>query len=127
MIKTIDKEMLDALLEEWSQVKEQSDFNLYDDEYERTIYIQILEGKTLSNCGLYWNQCKFVFNNNYSVYPSGRISGGRFKETQYDFEFEFVDEDGEKGITIPTSIGKEIRPKLQALLKQYDRLNAQSK
>ena len=124
MVKMIDKEMLDAWLGEWSQVKEQSDFTLYDEEYERTIYIQILEGKTLSNCGLYWNQCKYVFNDNYSVYASGRISGGRFKETKYDFEFEFVDEDGEKGITIPTVIGKKIRPKLQALLKQYDRLNA---
>jgi len=28
MVKMIDKEMLDALLDEWSQVKEQSDFTL---------------------------------------------------------------------------------------------------
>lgn len=126
MLSFVNLELIQEMIDEWNEVKERADIILplqVDEDQEIMYYIQILEGEMRSDCGVPWNRCKYVSDWNYSGYWDGQISGGRYEENKFDFIFKCTDE-WEGYLEIPREIGKKIRPKLYALIKDYERLNS---
>lgn len=123
--KVIKLNVLNQLVDEWYNIKSNYDFSFELEETGQRFYVQIIKDKLVSNCGIYWNLCRYIKDDDYSVHLDGKVSGGRFGHNKYDFEFSWLEETGECGFPLPIETGKKIRPHLKALLKEYKRLNEQ--